>query len=304
MPHIFGPVPSRRLGRSLGIDTIPFKTCSYDCIYCQIGSTSHKTIDRQAYIDPEVILGELEEKLKLNPDYITLSGSGEPTLYSRLGELIEGIKKRTDVPVAVLTNGSLLWDQDVRDDLRFADLVVPSLDAVDAESFAKVNRPHPDISFKKMLDGLIAFRNGYRGQIWLEVFVCKGIDLDRELLKKYIILIQPDKIQINTVTRPPAEQFAQRVSRDELEAIANLFDPPGEVIAEFKRSTQSTDSDLCVQSVMEMLRRRPCTLDDTANGLNIHRNEAIKYLDALLQRKSIRIEIINGEQYYLPINQG
>ncbi len=170
MTYIFGPVPSRRLGRSLGVDLVPFKTCSYDCIYCQLGRTTNQTVERREWVPLDAVLAELRGKLASQPDYITLSGSGEPTLYSRLDELIDGIRAMTEVPIAVLTNGSLLWQPEVRSKLLRAHLVIPSLDAGDERTFQAIDRPHGTISFKRMLWGLIDFRREYQGQYWLEVF--------------------------------------------------------------------------------------------------------------------------------------
>jgi wyosine [tRNA(Phe)-imidazoG37] synthetase (radical SAM superfamily) len=170
MGYVYGPVPSRRLGRSLGIDLVPFKTCTYDCIYCQLGRTVNKTVDRQRFVSWEPVLEEIKRKQDDHLDYITLSGSGEPTLCAGLGELIERIKAITSVPVAVLTSGSLLWRADVHDELQPADLVVPSLDAGDESRFRFINRPHESISFAQMVEGLIAFRQAFHGQYWLEVF--------------------------------------------------------------------------------------------------------------------------------------
>lgn len=171
MRHVFGPVPSHRLGRSLGIDVVPYKTCSYNCIYCQLGRTTCKTIERQERVGWELILDELRRSLDTRPDYITFSGSGEPTLYAGLGELIERIKSVTSVPIAVLTNGSLLWRPDVRQDLQQADLVIPSLDAGDELHFQGVNRPHRSLSLEQVVEGLIAFRREFSGKYWLEVLV-------------------------------------------------------------------------------------------------------------------------------------
>ncbi|GAG90670.1 unnamed protein product, partial [marine sediment metagenome] len=168
--YIFGPVPSRRLGRSLGIDLVPFKTCTYDCIYCQLGRTTNKTLARKDWAPINRVIKQLSSKLDSKPDYITLSGSGEPTLFSRLEELISKIKNITDIPVAVLTNGSLLWLPEVRNALKAADMVVPSLDAGSSQIFQYVNRPHRDITFSRMLEGLVKFRNEYNGKYWLEVF--------------------------------------------------------------------------------------------------------------------------------------
>ena len=170
--HIFGPVPSRRLGYSFGLDIIPFKTCTYDCIYCQLGKTTDKTSERTEFVPVNVIINELKNKLNKNIriDYITLSGSGEPSLYSKLDELITEIKSLTSIPLAVLTNGSLLWDRHVQSGLGKADLVIPSLDAGSNETFQKVNRPCRELSFKKMVEGIINFSSEYKNEIWLEVF--------------------------------------------------------------------------------------------------------------------------------------
>jgi wyosine [tRNA(Phe)-imidazoG37] synthetase (radical SAM superfamily) len=153
------------------VDLVPFKTCSYDCIYCQLGHTTCHTVERKEWVPLDAVLDELKLKLASRPDYITLSGSGEPTLYSRLGELIEHIQAMTEVPVAVLTNGSLLWQKPVRDALALADLVMPSLDAPDHDRFEFINRPHPDITFKRLLEGLEAFRREFSGKYWLELML-------------------------------------------------------------------------------------------------------------------------------------
>ena len=170
LKYIFGPVPSRRLGRSLGIDLIPYKTCTFDCIYCDLGRTTHKTTSRQSYVVSEEIQKELELSLSVldkKPDYITLSGSGEPTLNTNIGEIIRKIKEITSTPVAVLTNGSLLSMDEVREDLSEADAVLPSLDAITPALFEYINRPHASLRIEEIISGLIQFRNQYRGQIWL-----------------------------------------------------------------------------------------------------------------------------------------
>ena len=171
--HVYGPVPSRRLGRSLGIDLVPFKTCTYDCVYCQLGRTTNKTIDRQEYVPIKDVLTELEQKLAAGdiPDYISLAGSGEPTLNLGIGRLIAEIKSLTDIPVAILTNGSLLWMPDVQDALMAADLVLPSLDAGDEHLFQYVNRPHEEISFERMVDGIATFTRRFPGEVWLEILL-------------------------------------------------------------------------------------------------------------------------------------
>jgi wyosine [tRNA(Phe)-imidazoG37] synthetase (radical SAM superfamily) len=201
MSYVFGPVPSRRLGRSLGVDVVPFKTCTYDCIYCQLGRTTCKTIERKEWVPLESVLDEVNAKLSTRPDYITLSGSGEPTLFSPLGELIDGIKRMTSVPIALLTNGSLLWQADVRGAVQDVDLLIPSLDAADEGMFRRVNRPHEAVSFDRLIDGLVASREACRGQYWLEVLLLAGYtgtEGEVNKLAQYASRIKPDRIQLNT----------------------------------------------------------------------------------------------------------
>jgi len=299
--QVFGPVPSRRLGRSLGIDLVPFKTCTYDCIYCQLGPTTCKTLQRKEWVPLEDVLAELEPKLSSQPDYITLSGSGEPTLFSRAGELIRRIKAMTSIPVAVLTNGSLLFDKGIRAELLDADLVVPSLDAGNESTFRLVNRPHEDVSFDRMLEGLIAFRGEFRGHYWLEVLLLDGYTTaDDELaaLAGCVERIRPDRVQLNTVTRPAAEEFAVGVSRRRLLELAGAFDPPAEVIADFRKVSRQAKSAAGRQEVLDMLRRRPCSVQDLADGLGMHRNEVLKYVAQLSAENRLESTSTPRGRYY------
>jgi len=301
MPCIFGPVPSRRLGRSLGVDLVPFKTCSYDCIYCQLGCTTHKTVERREWVPLDEVLAELPAKLAAKPDYITLSGSGEPTLYSRMDELIDGIRSLTDVPVAVLTNGSLLWQDEVRRQLRDAQLVVPSLDAGSEGVFQAVNRPHKSLSFEQMLDGLIRFRAEYTGQYWLEVFMLAGhtaVDDEARRIVECVRRIQPDRVQLNTATRPTAEDYAEMVDRAKMDELAEQFDPPAEVIADYRGVHAQSDFQVGGQAVLEMIQRRPCTLVDIASGLGMHRNEVIKYIEELDSQGVLAKHTSHGRVFY------
>ncbi|NQU22230.1 MAG: radical SAM protein [Candidatus Nealsonbacteria bacterium] len=299
--YIFGPVPSRRLGRSLGVDLVPLKTCSYDCIYCQLGRTTRKTTERKEWVPLESVLEELEENLASEPDYITLSGSGEPTLYSRCDELIDRIKAMTNVPVAVLTNGSLLWQEAVRKQLLHADLVIPSLDAGDEAMFRLVNRPHEDVSFERTLSGLVDLRREFRGGYWLEVFVLgahTAIKADFSQLVKCIDLIGPDCVQLNTVTRPPAESFAIGISRERLTELARMFNPPAEVIADFRGVHEKAEFTASREDVLGLLRRRPCSMDDIAIGLGMHRNEVVKYVEHLSADGLLLQTRTEGRLYY------
>jgi len=299
--YIFGPVPSRRLGRSLGVDLVPFKTCTYDCIYCQLGRTTCKTTRRKEWVPREDVLAELGSKLPCGPDYITLSGSGEPTLHAHTGELIERIRSMTDIPVAVLTNGSLLWQEEVRRQLVGASLVIPSLDAGDEIVFHAVNRPHEDISFGRMLEGLIAFREEFPGEYWLEVFLLAGytaIEAEVAKLARCAERIRPDRVQLNTVARPPAQAYAVAVSAERMTELAAMFDPPAEVIAEFRDVHNHAEFAAGREEVLGMLRRRPCSLEDIANGLGMHRNEVVKYLEELEAGQRITQSWATGKAYY------
>jgi len=284
MGYIFGPVPSRRLGRSLGVDLVPFKTCTYDCIYCQLSRTTNRTIERREWVPLENVLTELKDKLTTKPDYITLSGSGEPTLYSRLDELIAGICSLTDIPIAALTNGSLLWQEEVRRQLMDADLVIPSLDAGHSGMFQIVNRPHESIPFEQMLEGLIDFRKEYCGEYWLEVFILAGhtaVESEADKIVDCVSRIKPDRVQLNTATRPTAEDYALMVDRQRMNELAARFDPPAEVIADYRSVHAQSDFQAGQYSVLEMIQRRPCSLEDIADGLSMHRNEVIKYIEEL-----------------------
>jgi len=301
MGCIFGPVPSRRLGRSLGVDLVPFKTCTYDCIYCQLGQTTNKTVTRHEWVPLNDVLEELKVKLAGKPDYITLSGSGEPTLFSRLDELIAGIRSMTDIPVAVLTNGSLLWQKSVRRQLMDANLVIPSLDAGHSSMFHAVNRPHESISFDQMLEGLIDFRQEYDGEYWLEVFLLAGhtaIDSEVGRIAECVSRIRPDRVQLNTATRPTAEDYAVMVDRKRMADLANRFDPPAEVIADYRGVHAQSDFKAGRDSVLEMIRRRPCSLDDIAAGLGMHRNEAVKYIEELNAEGRLAKRSSGGKLFY------
>jgi len=301
MGHIFGPVPSRRLGRSLGVDLVPFKTCTYDCIYCQLGPTTNKTTERREWVPLDDVLAELPEHLGSKPDYITLSGSGEPTLYSRMGELIAGIRSMTRVPVAVLTNGSLLWREEVRRQLMDAHLVVPSLDAGHERMFQAVNRPDESISFDRMLEGLIALRREYRGEYWLEVFLLAGhTAADEEVAKlaECVRRIKPDRVQLNTATRPTTESYAVMVDRERMADLALQFEPAAEVIADYRGVHAQSDFKAGRESILEMIRRRPCSIEDIADGLGMHRNEVIKYIEELDAEKLLEKRSSGGRLYY------
>lgn len=305
MKHVYGPVPSRRLGRSLGVDLVPFKVCSYDCIYCQLGRTTEKTLERREYVPIAEILTELKSLLAQGaaPDYISLAGSGEPTLNSGIGELIRNIKEITSIPVAVLTNGSLLWRDDVQEELLAADLVLPSLDAGDAALFELVNRPHGGISFERMVEGLVTFTRRFPGEVWLEVLLLggvTGIPREAEKINELIERIQPQRVQLNTVARPPAEDFAFALSTKQMRALQKSFTVPVELINENPEASpeRSDTSAVDEERILALLERRPCTCGDLAKGLGLHVMAAMKALDPLLAAGKINAVVIGGKPFY------
>ena len=298
---VFGPVPSRRLGRSLGIDLVPLKTCSYDCIYCQLGRTGDLTVARREYVPPERVVSDLRQALARRPDYITLSGSGEPTLYSPLGELIARIKRITDIPVAVLTNGSLLWRPEVRRDLAEVDLLIPSLDAGDAALFETVNRPHRSLDYAVMVEGLVRMRREFRGHFWLEVFLLNGLtglSGQIEKLVEQVRRIGPERVQLNTVCRPPAEDYAVGLAPERMAELARLFDPPAEVISDFHGVHREPEFAAGRRDLVDLLRRRPCTAGDIADGLQMHLNAVAKYLEELVVSGEVESRRVDGLIYY------
>ena len=219
---------------------MPFKVCTLDCVYCQLGKTLEKTVERRDYVPIESVLAELKEALAegVAADYVTIAGSGEPTLHVRLGDLVDGIRKITNIPVAILTNGTLLYRSDVRTDCAKADVVMPSLDAADKETFQRINCPCRAISVEKVISGLCAFRDEFAGQIWLEVFLVEGINTGPDQIariKEAADRIRPDKIQLNTAVRPTADPNIVPLDAERLQAIAARLGPGAKLSLIFRR---------------------------------------------------------------------
>lgn len=302
---VYGPVPSRRLGLSLGVDVVPINACTYDCIYCQLGPTRTVTTERALFQPVGAILDEVREQLASwpPPDVVTLAGSGEPTLYSGLGELVAGIKRITDVPVALLTNGALLRDAGVRREAALADLVLPSLDAGTEATFELVNRPAPGLTLAGLVEGMAAFRSGFQGEIWLEVMVLAGIQDQADELKAIAGLaarVEPDRIHLNTAVRPTFDARAMPVPRPRLAALCQAFTPTAEVVAEWstRRHVGSESALLPADEVLALLERRPCTTSDVAAGLDVHRDVALKSLGALERRGVAHRVVADGHVFW------
>jgi wyosine [tRNA(Phe)-imidazoG37] synthetase (radical SAM superfamily) len=293
--YLFGPVPSRRLGMSLGVDLVPKKVCSLDCVYCEVGQTTKLTTERREYIPYNKVTNELEHYFanNPNPDYVTFSGSGEPTLNSRIGDVLQFInQKKPDIPVAVLTNGTMFFDKKVRSELLDANVVLPSLDAATEITFRRINRPVPQLTIEKYIQGLIDFRKEYSGQIWLEVFFLPGyndrID-DLVAMKNVLQKIRPDRIQLNTLDRPGTLAGIQAVSYKELQKIVDFLEFENvEIIAAAveRKKIQSYRND-AESAILGTITRRPCTLDDLAKILGLHINEINKYLNVLEEENKI-----------------
>jgi len=300
--YLFGPVPSRRLGRSLGVDLVPFKTCNFDCIFCQLGRTTDKTTARKEYVPVDAVIEELEAWVKSggHADYITLSGSGEPTLHSRFGRIIECAHQITRIPVAVLTNGSLLGEPEVRKQAATADVVKASLSAWDQSSLEHINRPCSGIEFKQLLEGQRLFRNCFQGELWMEVFLVWGTNTTAKDIARIAELVKeigPDRVQLNTAVRPSCEEYAFAVPQKLMETMAGFFDPRAEVIAEYSTDLAARTR-AGEKEILGMLQRRPCTLDQVCEAFNLHRNEGVKYLGKLTRTGKVRENRKDNEIYY------
>ncbi len=301
--YLFGPVPSRRFGRSLGVDLTPFKTCSLNCIFCQLGRSENTAAGRKEYVPVKEVIAELEHWLKHDgqADFITLSGSGEPTLNSGFGDILAFIKDNTEVPSLLMTNGTMLHLPEVRKAAALASVVKISMGAWDQDSFEKLNRPDSAVSFDDLLQGEKDFRKEFDGELRLEVFVVDGVNSDPDDMRKiaaYVKEVAPDKVQLNTAVRPAAEDNAVAVGPEKLNELALLFDPPAEVIASFKK-VHIEGSDVDAAKILDILRRRPCTAMQLADVLGVHINEISKYLPELLTAGSIHRENRGDDVFFV-----
>ncbi|MFX1338382.1 MAG: radical SAM protein [Promethearchaeota archaeon] len=295
MKYLYGPVPSRRLGRSLGIDLLPSKTCNYQCIYCQLGKTTYFTNTRRNFFPKEDIICEIREAInqyKNELDYITFVGSGEPTLYKDIEDLILFTKTLTKKIVCVITNGALLYDPEVRNALMPADLILPSLDAGNERAFIKINRPHPSIKYNKMIQGLIEFRNMFDGKFWLEIMIMKGInDSKNELLnlKEKIDLLMPDRIDINVPIRPPAEKWVKMPENSIIFLLNEIFGDYSDIhYPEMgKFNFYSTNFENEFLSIIERHPMRQDQIIETFCNQNLNKEEIFQRLKVLEDRKKI-----------------
>lgn len=300
--YLFGPVPSRRLGRSLGIDVTPGNTCSFDCVFCQCGRTMQHVTERGEFVPFDAVCAEIERWLAEDgqADVITFAGSGEPTLYSRLGELIDFIKAKTGIPVILLSNGTLLHRPDVREEAARADVVKSSLSCWDEESFQHMNRPAPGLSFGQLLAGLHNFKKMYRGAFWLEVFLMRGINDSPVQVEKIAAIaetIRPDKIHLNTAVRPPAEGNVLPVPEEKLRSFCKLFTPTAEVIASFA-ANGAANRPLNAETLADLIHRHPATAAQLAAVCGGDANAVRAALEPLVEAKLLQAEERGGEIWY------
>lgn len=301
--HVFGPVPSRRFGRSLGIDLLPTKTCSFDCVFCQLGPTAAHTLDRREYVPVADVLDELGDWLRRGgqADYITLSGSGEPTLHSHFGEVLDFVRDNTPIPSLLLTNGTLLRHEEVRHDAARASVVKVPLSAWNDQSFHAINRPCEYIRLDDLLESYRLFRKAFKGRLWLEVFLVDGMNDSPSQVRKIAALaaaFRPDRIHLNTAIRPPAQASVKPVPQDRMQTFVGFFDPVAEVAADFSTSHNGAGR-VDDQVVLDMLRRHPATKNDLAAALHAGGQDMGDILRVLVSRGLIRSEAHGGDVYYL-----
>ncbi len=299
---VYGPVPSRRLGNSLGVDIIPRKTCSYSCVYCQLGRTMSKQYEPRSYYHREEILDEIEKNLQnSDPDYITIVGDGEPTLSSDLGWIINQCKSRWTIPVAVITNGSLLYRDEIRGYLTNADIVMPSLDAANKEVFRKINRPHGKIKYNDVVNGMVLFRKQYSGIIRLEVMLVEGLNDNEEHLhdlKDIIDTINPDTVDISIPTRPPAEKWVNPPSFEKIVYARKLLKGTEVMTTAEHGEFGLANFETVLEAVQQLSSRHPLRL---SQAKEIERLFAMPgEIDRLIKEGQILEEKYKEEMFILP----
>lgn len=298
MGYLFGPVLSRRLGLSMGVDLLKYKTCNLDCVYCELGRTACITTCRDRFVPRQKVLKEIELRRGEPFDHLTFAGSGEPTLSLDLGEIVAQAKDIVDSPVAVITNSTLLSSPSVRKEVATADIVLPSLDAASQKAFFAINRPASGLYAKEMIQGLKDFRKEFSGEIWLEVMLVKGInDQEAELIARAAESTQPDRIQLNTVVRSPAEPV-EALSEEEMQRMLKLF-PGAELIPDWDWSVPARVQD----QLIDLLSRRPCTLEEIGHHLKIDGSDAIKYCKIMEKDSLIFRKLHSGKLYFYAVDK-
>ena len=300
--YLFGPVPSRRLGRSLGIDLTPFKTCTMNCRFCQLGDSDRALSERAEYVPTADVLAELGQWLENDgqADHITLAGSGEPTLHTGFGAVLKWIKENTDIPSVLLSNGSLLYQSEVRAAAALADKVKVTLSAWDEASFQQIHQPAEGVTFKQLIDGERAFRKEYSGELSVEVFVVGGVNSQASnvwKIAKLIETIRPDRIDLNTAVRPPADSNVKAVSSEKLAELAKILGTKAEVTASFKKKSTPSQA-VSAETLLSLIQRHPATAEQLARDFNVPYDSVFQTLETLVAGESLRAEERAGERYY------
>lgn len=323
---VFGPVMSRRLGRSLGVDLVTPKTCAWDCVYCQLRRTDQLTTARGEAVAVAQVERELAAALATGPrpDFVTLSGAGEPTLNRHVGAIIGLIRRLTDVPVAVLTSGALLSLPAVCEAVGAADVVLPTLAAWNDELYRRIHRPAAGLSFAKHWAGLMALRWELRTRVWVELFLLEGLNASDEDLREFAWLLEhlePDRIQLNTVVRPPYEKgMARAASAKKLARWAAALGPRAEVIAPScagvsaaagavsatnsaldgaLREAREGDAAALEAAVLGLCSRHPATASQIAEATGMGEREIGEVLTRLESRGAIAVEQYGGTRFYV-----
>ncbi|SNR62516.1 radical SAM protein [Desulfurobacterium atlanticum] len=304
MKYIFGPVYSRRLGLSLGVDLVPYKVCSMDCVYCEVGRTTVKTLERKEYVPVKEVIKELGDFLSASPpvDFVTFSGYGEPTLNSKIGKVVKFLKGEIpDIPIALITNSSLLWQKDVLNDIREMDLFLPSFDAASDTVLKKINRPVSAISVELLKKGLLNLKKETEGKIWLETLFVEGLNNNKdEILKigEFVHYLEPDRWQINTVDRPPAYN-SKPLSYEELEKIKEMVKYPAtDIIVRKSTENRSSFTSDFKREILDLVNRRPCPIKEISDALGVLQEDVEKAVEELLREGRV-FKVKFGNVFYL-----
>lgn len=313
MNYFYGPVPSRRLGFSLGVNLTPRKFCTLDCIYCQLGKATKKTVQRFFYVDPVEFKKELTKIINSNPkiDYISISGSGEPTLHKRLDKIIDAIREITNnkYRICVITNSSLLYKKEVRKELASADLIIPSLDAATNKSFSRIDKPHKQITFRKIVNGLINLRKEFKGKIWLEIMLLGGINdslKEAIIFKKLVAKIKPDKVQLNLPVRPAGVNITLP-DYERVKEIKKIIGRKCEIVSSFYKdaqppaggASQKKFSKSIKEDILKYLNIRPATIRDLEQFLGLGKGTLAKHIEKMLDLGLVIKKIYDRKEYFV-----
>jgi wyosine [tRNA(Phe)-imidazoG37] synthetase (radical SAM superfamily) len=311
--YLFGPVASRRLGLSLGIDLVPYKTCSFNCIYCESGKTTALTAKRLEYVPTIEVIQQLDELLCNNPqiDYLTFSGAGEPTLHSGLGKIISFLKTNySQYKICLLTNSTMFSHPEIFAEISTIDLIVPSLDASCAAEYLKINRPAPECDYNSFIAGLVEFSSSFTGEMWLEIFIVPGINDSAVAIERFVDLarqIKPTKVQFNTLDRPGCVPWITASSPENTMRFIKAMEPicPVEAVGPFKYRTPTCTASLAInelkQRIIELITRRPCRAIDMQETLGVDEALLTTALAELKSQQAIEVESSERGDFFRPM---